>query len=79
MFFFGEIPNNQGNNTQSGTEQTQTQSSNNAAVESITGTETVTEMVTKYNQMSPSERIDFMFKLNSTFEEEEKLRNNTEK
>jgi hypothetical protein len=66
-----EAHKNLGNNSTLLTEQTPTPNK--------TEVETVTEMVTKYNNMSASERIEFMTEINSSYEEEAKLKNNKDK
>jgi hypothetical protein len=55
---FGEIPKNPGNQTPSVIEQAQTQTPNKKDMVDVS------EKLTKYNKMSPSERIDFMAEIN---------------
>lgn len=58
---FGEAPNNLSNNSTSVTGQRPTYNKKDV--------ESVTEMVTKYHNMSPSERAKFMIEINYSSEE----------
>ena len=66
---FGEVPNTQGNNNN----QPRIPAALPRAKQQDIGT--VTEMVQKYQSMSPEDRIDFMVEVNSSFEDDKNERN----